>query len=96
MSHFTQPGRCFAHEISERLKVIACIEQPNMTHDEDWDKPVSNEIYEKIYKLLNVNENDAVLLFWSPLDDITTALEVIQERCQMAFKGVPKETRKSL
>ncbi|NSW45450.1 MAG: Glu-tRNA(Gln) amidotransferase subunit GatE [Bacteroidales bacterium] len=96
MSHFTQPGRCFAHEISERLKVIACIEQPNMTHDEDWEKNVSDDIFEKTYKLLNVSENDAVLLFWSPVDDIPTALEVIQERCQMAFKGVPKETRKSL
>ena len=30
LSHFTQPGKCFANEISERLKVIACIETPNM------------------------------------------------------------------
>lgn len=96
LSHFTQPERCFAHEISERLKVIACLEQPNMTFDEDWNEPVSYAIYEKIYKLLKVNEQDAVILFWAPIDDIPTALETIQERCQMAFKGVPNETRKAL
>ena len=96
LSHFTQPERCFAHEISERLKVIACLEQPNMTFDEDWNEPVSYAIYEKIYKLLKVNHQDAVILFWAPIDDIPTALETIQERCQMAFKGVPNETRKAL
>lgn len=96
LSHFTQPNRCFAHEISERLKVIACIEQPNMTFDEDWTEPVSTNVYEKIYKLLNVSDKDAVILFWGPDDDIPTALETIQERCVMAFQGVPKETRKAL
>ncbi|GAB4452389.1 MAG: Glu-tRNA(Gln) amidotransferase subunit GatE [Bacteroidales bacterium] len=96
LSHFTQPERCFAHEISERLKVIACLEQPNMTFDEDWNEPVSSAIYEKIYKLLNVNEQDAVILFWAPIDDIPTALDTIQERCLMAFMGVPNETRKAL
>lgn len=96
LSHFTQPERCLAHEISERLKVIACLEQPNMTFDEDWNEPVSSAIYEKIYKLLNVNEQDAVILFWAPTDDIPTALDTIQERCLMAFKGVPNETRKAL
>lgn len=96
LSHFTQPNHCFAHEISERLKVIACIEQPNMTFDEDWNEPVSMAIYEKIYKLLNVNDHDAVILFWAPADDVPTALDTIQERCMMAFKGVPSETRKAL
>lgn len=96
LSHFTQPERCLAHEISERLKVIACLEQPNMTFDEDWNEPVSYAIYEKIYKLLHVNDQDAVILFWAPTDDIPTALDTIQERCLMAFKGIPNETRKAL
>ncbi|MDZ4182572.1 MAG: hypothetical protein U1B83_06830, partial [Candidatus Cloacimonadaceae bacterium] len=29
LSFFTSPGRCFADEISDRLKVIACLEKPN-------------------------------------------------------------------
>jgi len=35
LSYFTQPNQMFADEISTRLKVIACIEKPNMTHSED-------------------------------------------------------------
>ncbi|HUW92173.1 MAG TPA: hypothetical protein VMV74_03335, partial [Bacteroidales bacterium] len=35
LSHFTQPERIFADEIKDRLKVIACIEKPNMIHSEE-------------------------------------------------------------
>ena len=28
LSHFTNPGRTYADEIADRLKVIACIEDP--------------------------------------------------------------------
>ncbi|MCK4763509.1 MAG: Glu-tRNA(Gln) amidotransferase subunit GatE [Candidatus Aminicenantes bacterium] len=38
LSFFTQPGKSFANEISDRLKVIACIEKPNLIHSEPWDK----------------------------------------------------------
>ena len=35
------------------------------------------------------------LIIWGPEDDMKTALETIEERCKMAFSGVPNETRKS-
>lgn len=96
LSHFTQPGRCFAHEISERLKVIACLEQPNMISDEDIELQKYSEEFESVYSLFNHSEHDAYLLFWGPDDDMKTALETIEERCRLAFKGVPNETRKAL
>ncbi|MGB3863791.1 MAG: Glu-tRNA(Gln) amidotransferase GatDE subunit E, partial [Candidatus Aminicenantaceae bacterium] len=34
LSHFTQPGKIFADEISDRIKVIACIERPHLIHSE--------------------------------------------------------------
>ncbi len=95
LSHFTQPGLCFADEISDRLKVIACIEKPNMTHSEDLKPIVSEEIFVSIKKLLSSKTDDALILFWGPTEDIKTALETIEERCRMAFGGVPNETRKS-
>ncbi len=95
LSHFTQEGKTFADEISDRLKVIACIEKPNMiAHDSP--KPVeTEEVYQKVRKILGSKAGDAVMLFWGPEEDIATALETIQERCRMAFEGVPNETRKS-
>jgi glutamyl-tRNA(Gln) amidotransferase subunit E len=96
LSHFTQPEQSFASEISDRLKVIACIEKPNMTHSEAQFQLMSDLDMRTICSQLNSNENDAQILFWGPEEDIKTALEVIEERCRMAFQGVPNETRKAL
>jgi glutamyl-tRNA(Gln) amidotransferase subunit E len=95
LSHFTQPGKIFADELSERLKVIACIEKPHMAHTEDLVPLVTQKDWEQIRKLLKAKENDAQLIFWGPEEDMITALDVIEERCKMAFEGVPNETRKS-
>jgi glutamyl-tRNA(Gln) amidotransferase subunit E len=95
LSHFTQPGKMFANELIERLKVIACIELPNMTHTEETDPLLASSDWEKIAILLKPGENDAQLIIRGPEEDIKTALETIEERCRMAFAGVPPETRKS-
>lgn len=96
MSHFTQPGKIFADEISDRLKVIACIEKPHMVHTEDFDPVITNADMEIIQMMMAADmDKDAVIVFWSPDDDVKTALETIEERCIMAFEGIPPETRKS-
>jgi len=118
LSYFTQPGKSFANDISDRLKVIGCLEKPNLVHSEPWNarKIVDTTIelntngepdpnrnlnqfnvdFSTVKKLLKSGENDAQLIFWATEDDIPTALETIEERCQMAFSGVPNETRKAL
>ncbi len=96
LSHFTQPGRMFAHEISERLKVIACLELPHMVHSEEFEKHITDADFEQIIKKLNAAENDAQIIIWGPAEDMKTAIETIEERCRMAFNGIPPETRKSL
>lgn len=95
LSHFTQPGKMFADELSDRLKVIACIEKPNMVHSELFEPLVSDPDFRTVRELLRSKEDDAQLIIWGPAEDIPTALETIQERCLMAFSGVPNETRKS-
>ena len=95
LSHFTQPGKIFANELSERLKVIACLELPNMAHSEEFDPLFTQTDWDKIDILLKPAENDAQLIIRGPEADIQTALETIEERCLMAFAGVPPETRKS-
>ncbi|MCK5346965.1 MAG: Glu-tRNA(Gln) amidotransferase GatDE subunit E, partial [Candidatus Heimdallarchaeota archaeon] len=95
MSHFTQPNQCFANEISDRLKVIACIEKPNMTHSEELQATLTSKEWDQIKELVGAKNSDAQILFWGPEDDIKTALETIDERCKMLFDGIPPETRKS-
>ncbi len=95
LSHFTQPGKMFADELSDRLKVIACLEKPNMVHTEEFEPLIDDASWNKIQKQLKSDEEDAQLIIWGDMADIPTALETIEERCKMAFEGVPEETRKS-
>lgn len=93
LSFFTQPGHMFADELSGRLKVIACLNQPNMLHSEMVQTPFDFNI---IAKEIAAGKSDAQIIIWGPTEDIDTAIETIEERCLMAFEGVPNETRKSL
>ncbi|MBU0765931.1 MAG: Glu-tRNA(Gln) amidotransferase subunit GatE [Bacteroidetes bacterium] len=95
LSHFTQPGKMFANELTDRLKVIACIEKPNMLHSEQFDKALTEKEINSIAPKLQTGENDAQVLLWGPKEDIPTAVETIEERCKIAFDTVPNETRKS-
>jgi glutamyl-tRNA(Gln) amidotransferase subunit E len=95
LSHFTQPGHMFSDEITNRLKVIACIEKPNMVHSEMIENPVDPKVWDKVRSLLGCKPEDAQIIFWGPADDVKTAIETIDERCRMAMNGVPNETRKS-
>jgi len=94
LSHFTQPGKDFSSEIKDRLKVIACLEKPNMLHTEQEVEIISEIDLNIISSIVDAGENDAQIIFWGPEEDIKTALETIEERCQMALEGVPNETRK--
>jgi glutamyl-tRNA(Gln) amidotransferase subunit E len=95
LSHFTQEEKIFADELSDRLKVIACLEKPNMTHSEELSPMVCEDDLKKVATILNAGEDDAQIIVWGPEQDMKTALETIEERCRMAFEGVPNETRKS-
>ena len=96
LSHFTQPGKMFADEIADRLKVIACLERPNMLHDEMMEPVLEPSVWRKLGKKVHATEKDALILIWGPKNDMPTAIETIEERCLMAFDGVPKETRKAI
>jgi glutamyl-tRNA(Gln) amidotransferase subunit E len=95
LSHFTQPGKTFADEFADRLKVIACLERPNMAHTEEFDPPISAKDFNQIREMFKANDDDAQLIIWGMDQDLETALETIEERCLMALEGVPLETRKS-
>jgi len=96
LSSFTSPGRTFADELSDRVKVIACIDKPNMTSSEDTAPLLGPDRWEEIRSLLAAGGGDSQIVLWGPKEDIETALETIEERCRLAFDGVPNETRKAL
>ncbi|MCP4218730.1 MAG: Glu-tRNA(Gln) amidotransferase subunit GatE [bacterium] len=96
LSYFTQPGQSFSNEVSDRLKVIACLEKPNMVHSEDLNRDIGTIDFNALRKALGSEKSDAWIVIWGPAEDIAMALETIEERCLLAFEGVPNETRKSV
>jgi len=96
LSFFTQLGKVFADELSDRLKVIACLEKPNMLHSEQAEPVLDMETLARIGEKLKARDDDAQVVVWGPDEDVETALETIEERCLMAFEGIPNETRQSL
>ena len=44
LSFFTQPGKTFASELRDRLKVIACLERPNLIHSEANARPSTTDL----------------------------------------------------
>ncbi len=95
-SFFTQPGKNFSNELSDRLKVIACLEKPNMIHSESGVKLTVSSLTDNREFIDSLSSEDAWIALWGPEADMATAFETIDERCSEAFSGVPSETRKSL
>jgi glutamyl-tRNA(Gln) amidotransferase subunit E len=67
-----------------------------MIHSEELEPLLSEEQWSAIRNLLGAGKHDAQVIITGPEDDIHTALETIEERCQLALEGIPNETRKSL
>lgn len=95
LSHFTQPEHIFADELSDRLKVIACIEKPNMIHSEEIGENNFNNLFPEVAIWLSAGPDDAQMILWGPEEDIPTAIETVDERIRIALSGVPNETRKA-
>ncbi len=96
LSHFTQTGKNFSDEITDRLKVIACLERPNMLHSEEKKSPITEKQWTDIKKILNAKNEDAQIVIWTSDFDLKIAVETIEERIELAMNGVPNETRKSI
>ncbi len=82
-------SRTFAHEVSDRVRVVACIDHvPNLLHS-DVDPPA----WEGLRRSLGVGSEDVVVLMTGDEDDLVTACGEVRDRCREAWDGVPSETR---
>ena len=98
LNHPTQPGLTLADEISERVRIIACLDElPNLFHTDkypSYDGAVADLAV--IKKTLTVGKDDVAVVIWGSPADIKTALEEVRLRIVDAINGVPNETRRSL
>ena len=97
LQHPTQPGTNFAKEISDRVRVIACLDRiPNIIHSDTDDITISSANWMKIKKLSRFEDEDALVITWGSARDVETAGREIAIRANEAIIGIPNETRQAL
>lgn len=96
--HPTQPSTTFVDELSGRVRVIACLDQPPivMSSAQLTTLPSGRRLAEKMARRVKAGARDEYFIVWGPEEDCRTAAEEIRLRFCDATEGVPQETRQSL
>jgi len=96
LSHGTQPGYTFGHEISGRVRVIACpVHAPFMTHSDVGRGGLISRHWKVLERALGAGSGDAIVLVWAPREDAATAAREVVIRAREALEGIPSETRQA-
>jgi len=97
LSEIVQPGRTFAHEISGRVRVIACLdEMPNLFYTgAQGEFALLGGDQTTVRAMTEAGERDVVVVVSGPADDVTTAINETIARIREATQGIPSETRQA-
>lgn len=98
LSWQTQTDTYFAKEISDRVRVIACLTTlPNIIHSDSSELTLSSSEGQKIRKFVGANEEkDTLVIVWGSKEDAEMAANEIVIRAKEATIGIPSETRQAL
>ena len=97
LSEKTQTDTTFAKEVSDRVRVVACLTTlPNIAHSDAASETVSAEVWKTIRHRAKASPDDAIVLVWGSEVDSRTACSEVTLRAKEATEGVPRETRQAL
>ncbi len=93
----TQTATYFHQEISDRVRVVACLTVlPNIVHTDSLGEGLAGGEWLNIKKALGAADGDTVVVVWGPEADAKLAAQEIVLRAKEATVGVPSETRQAL
>lgn len=93
----TQTGTFFSREISDRVRVIACLTTlPNIIHSDSPGESIASSEWQAIRKTVNASGEDTLVLVWGNKEDADTGAREIAIRAREATIGIPSETRQAL
>jgi len=93
----TQTDTYFHQEISDRVRVIACLTTlPNILHSDSPGEGLSSAEWQAVRKTLGARDEDAIVLVWGPEADARLGTQEIVIRAKEATIGIPSETRQAL
>jgi len=93
----TQTDTYFSKEISDRVRVIACLTNiPNLIHSDSKGDTLTSADWQNIKRSVGATDNDTMVLVWGNEADTDMASKEIIIRAKEATVGVPSETRQAL
>jgi glutamyl-tRNA(Gln) amidotransferase subunit E len=93
----TQTNTRFSREISDRVRVVACLTKlPNIVHSDSSAETLSSPKWEAVRKAVKAASDDTVVVVWGSPEDVKTGAQEIVIRAREATVGVPSETRQAL
>jgi len=93
----TQTDTFFSREISDRVRVIACLTTlPNIIHSDSPSETLASSEWRMLKKNAGATEDDTIVLVWGNKQDVTTGASEVVIRAKEATVGVPSETRQAL
>ncbi|MDI6767525.1 MAG: Glu-tRNA(Gln) amidotransferase subunit GatE [Bacteroidota bacterium] len=93
----TQTGTYFSREISDRVRVVACLTTlPNIIHSDSASETIATSEWQAIRKYLGGTDEDTLVIVWGSEQDIKTGAQEIAIRAKEATIGIPSETRQAL
>jgi len=93
----TQIDTYFNQEISDRVRVIACLTTlPNMVHSDSPGESLASPEWGNVKKSLGARDEDTVVIVWGPEADARLAAQEVIARAREATVGIPSETRQAL
>lgn len=93
----TQTDTYFSKEISDRVRVIACLTSlPNIIHSDNVGENISSADWNSLKKTMGAGPDDAIIVVWGSETDAETGAKEIIIRCKEATIGIPSETRQAL
>ena len=93
----TQPETKFSKEISDRVRVVACLDRlPNIAHSDSEGETFSSAEWTKIKKHSKMTGDDVVVVVWGDNGDSKMGISEIALRAKEAAIGIPEETRQAL
>jgi glutamyl-tRNA(Gln) amidotransferase subunit E len=93
----TQPRTSFLKEFSDRIRVIACIDDlPNLALSTQDVPTLSSGEWDRVSKICKVSPDVPVIVVWGRRQDVETAVSEVAIRAREATEGIPQETRQAL
>ncbi len=93
----TQTDTYFSREISDRVRVIACLTTlPNIVHSDSPGETLASSEWQNVKRAVGATDEDTMVMVWGDPLDAKQGAQEIMIRAKEATIGIPSETRQAL